>query len=200
MISEQRKQELVSQISHLSDDQAETLEKYILELSDTQSDQPEGGKKYLIFTCQDQVYGIDISQIVQIIEVTDIIPLPNATSYVKGVVNIRGSMVPILDLGLQLGKHEITYSKRTCIIIVTVRNQTFGLIVDAVRDVEIIHDEDIYAPPAQVNMEMNCLTGIAKTESVVLLLDAKLFIAENELDSLVTIPSEIDDLEKKEKT
>ena len=200
MISEQKKQEFVTQISLLSDDQAESLEKYILELSGAQSDQPEGGKKYLIFECREQVYGIDISQIVQIIEFSDIIQLPNSASFVKGVVNIRENMVPIIDLGTQLGKPEAVCSKRACIIIVTVQNQTFGLIVDAVRDVESIHDEDIYEPPAQVRMEMDCLTGIAKTESVVHLLDARLFIAENGPGSPATVPSEIYDLKKKEKT
>ena len=198
MISEKKKHELVSQISNLSNEQVEALEEYILELADAQSGQQGGGKKYLVFMCREQAYGIAISQIVQIKDFLgiDIISLPNTDLSVKGVMSLREDMIPIIDFGLRLGKPEVKYSKKTCIVIVTVQNQPLGLIVDSVRNVVTIYDEDVYAPPVQGNMEVHCLTGIAKTESVVLLLDANLFIAESELGFLADISSEIGNKEK----
>lgn len=185
MLVEERKQQLALQISNLSNDQVEAVETYLLELFNVQTDYSETGKKYLAFLCGDQLFGIHVSQVVQIIQVLPITPLPNSIPHIKGVVNVREDMIPVVDLRLRLGKPETVYDSRTCIVIVTVRSRPLGLIVDAVNDVETICDADIYELPKQGESEMNYLTGIAKRESVILLLDTNFLLETEELDSLL---------------
>lgn len=86
----------------------------------------------------------------------------------KGVISIRGEMVPVMDLRLRLGKESISYDDRTCIIVIRQDNCSFGLIVDAVNDVETIPEKKIFLPPNRIQNNANYLTGIAQGEHVTL--------------------------------
>lgn len=154
----------------------------------------ELGDRYLTFRTDSQLFGLPIIEIVQITKIQEIIGLPEHPPYVKGIINLRGQIIPVMDVRLRFGKQEVSPNERTCIIIVHVHGNDFGLIVDEVDEVIDIRAEQISAPPkihtdsAKVNAY---LTGVAKLkanssekERVALLLDAAKILGESECNSL----------------
>ena len=103
--------------------------------------------KYLTFKVEDGDYGIEISYITEIIGVQDITSVPNTHGYVKGIINLRGTIVPIIDMRLRFGMQEIEYTDRTCIIVLSMDNMSIGLIVDEVQEVSDISDSNMQPPP-----------------------------------------------------
>lgn len=141
--------------------------------------------KQLSFWIADQLFGIPISYVIQIVGMQEITVMPEYPAYIKGVINLRGNIIPVMDARLRLGKPEATYSDRTCIIVVGIYEQSgdFGLIVDGVEEVSNIPSGAISAPPkaADDNTALY-LTGVAKLpcfngqEKIVLLLNpSKIF-------------------------
>ncbi len=176
MDEQELRQDIAFQISRLPEDQIQAVGEYIRELTQTQEEQTGISQKYLTFWCDDQLFGICIAQIMQIIQVPPITPLPNASLHIKGVICMRDDIIPILDLRLCLGKAERDYDSHTCIIIVTVHDRSFGLVVDSVNDVETIQDSELYDPPVQNGCSTGYLTGIAKKEHTILLLDTAFLV------------------------
>lgn len=133
--------------------------------------------RYLTFWVQKQLFGISIDKVVQIVGMQEITELPEQPEYAKGVINLRGQIIPVIDVRLRIGKQEAQYTERTCIIITHMSGKDFGLIVDEVDEVTNIVSERISPPPQMGKDKVNCyLTGIArmgsqenKTEKVVLL-------------------------------
>jgi purine-binding chemotaxis protein CheW len=103
--------------------------------------------KYLTFLVDDVGYGIEISYVVEIISVQDITLVPHTHSYVKGIINLRGTVVPVIDMGMRFGGEEIEYTEQTCIIVLSMDEMSVGILVDGVRDVTDIEDENIQDPP-----------------------------------------------------
>ncbi len=103
--------------------------------------------KVMTFYIGEQVYGVEIENVVEIIEVPPITKIPHVPNYVKGIINVRSKVVPVIDIRLRFGKEEIPYNSRTCTIIVCIEDITVGIIVDRVADVEDIHSGDISATP-----------------------------------------------------
>ncbi len=108
--------------------------------------------KVMTFHIGDQIYGIEIQNVLEIIEMQHITKIPHVPSYIKGIINVRSKVVPIVDIRTRFGKPEIPYTSRTCIIIVTVDDDSVGIIVDRVADVEDIHSGDISATPEARNV------------------------------------------------
>lgn len=146
MGEQEKMDEIALQLSKLQNDQREEIEEYIKRLSGVQNAQEFISEKYLTFWCGEQLFGVCISQVVQIIQVPKITPIPDAPHYIKGVICMRDEVIPILDLRLRLGKPEIDYDSHTCVIIVTLQSGSLGLVVDFVNDVETIPDENIHIP------------------------------------------------------
>jgi purine-binding chemotaxis protein CheW len=92
-------------------------------------------------------YGIEINYVTEIIEVQDITPVPNTRAYVKGITNLRGTIVPVIDMRLRFGYEEIEYTDRTCIIVLSMDGSDIGIIVDEVQEVLAIEEENIQPPP-----------------------------------------------------
>lgn len=111
--------------------------------------------KVMTFHIGDQIYGIEIQNVLEIIEMQHITKIPHVPSYIKGIINVRSKVVPIVDIRTRFGKPEIPYTSRTCIIIVTVEDDSVGIIVDRVADVEDIHSGDISATPETRNVNTN---------------------------------------------
>ena len=111
--------------------------------------------KVMTFHIGDQIYGIEIQNVLEIIEMQHITKIPHVPSYIKGIINVRSKVVPIVDIRTRFGKPEIPYTSRTCIIIVTVDDDSVGIIVDRVADVEDIHSDDISATPETRNVNTN---------------------------------------------
>ena len=103
--------------------------------------------KYLTFRVGDVDYGIEISYVVEIISVQEITLVPHTHAYVKGIINLRGTVVPVIDMGMRFGQGEIVYTDKTCIIVLSMDDMSVGILVDGVQDVSNIDDENIQDPP-----------------------------------------------------
>ena len=103
--------------------------------------------KYLTFLVGDVGYGIEISYVVEIISVQEITLVPHTHAYVKGIINLRGTVVPVIDMGMRFGQGEIEYTDKTCIIVLSMDDMSVGILVDGVQDVSNIEDENIQDPP-----------------------------------------------------
>ena len=133
--------------------------------------------KYLTFNLDKEEYGIGILKIKEIIGMLPITAVPQTPEYVKGVINLRGKVIPVLDLRLRFEMKKIEYTERTCIIVVEIEGQAgtvlIGVVVDSVSEVLNIKGEEIEATPtfgAKLNTEY--ILGMAKKEgSVKILLD-----------------------------
>lgn len=154
----------------------------------------EAHMRYLTFLTDHQLFGLPITQVVQITQMQEIIPLPEQSQYVKGIINLRGQIVPVIDVRLRFGKETAAPTERTCIIIAHVQGSDFGLIVDEVDEVVDIEAGQISTPPkigADSNTVNDYLTGIAQLkmstgqkERVALLLHAGKILGEGEFVSL----------------
>ena len=103
--------------------------------------------KYLTFLVGDVGYGIEISYVVEIISVQEITLIPHTHAYVKGIINLRGTVVPVIDMGMRFGQGEVVYTDKTCIIVLSLDDMSVGILVDGVQDVSSIDDENIQDPP-----------------------------------------------------
>ncbi len=111
------------------------------------------GGEVLLFTVDDVVYGIEIKYINEIIGIEQITVVPKVPDYIKGVINIRGKIVPIISVRKRFGKEEIPYDERTCIIVLELDNgYQVGIIVDRVREVTQAKPEEICETPANKNV------------------------------------------------
>lgn len=192
MQEQNARDEVVSQIERLSDSQMESVRRYISELTEEANSQADLLSQYLTFWCQGQLFGIGINKIIQIISMTKITALPDFPQYIKGVISLRDEMIPVMDLRLRLGKEEADYTSHTCIIIVSVQDRSFGIIVDGVNDVATISNNEICPPPQHPNRDSNYLSGIAKPEKVVLILNLEHLLSEEELGIIFDLPGNLD--------
>lgn len=144
--------------------------------------------KYLTFLTDQQLFGVPISDVVQIVGMQPITPIPDFPSYAKGVIHLRGSMVPLIDVRIRFGKAERIYDERTCIIVTLIGNLSVGFIVDEVDSVTDIGDEHISVPPKlSYKTTDSRLVGVARLEDkVVLLLNAATLLSEEALADLTS--------------
>ncbi len=144
--------------------------------------------KYLTFTLGGENYGLEILKVREIMGVMDITTVHNTPYYIKGVVNIRGKVVPIVDLRLKFDMPEIEYTEQTCIIVVYVGNVEVGIIVDCVSEVMDIAGEDIEdAPEFGADVDTNTILGMSKAEGkVTILLDIKKVLGSDEIANMET--------------
>lgn len=146
--------------------------------------------KYLTFLLGDESYGIEILKVQEIIGMQSITRIPRTPEYVKGVINLRGKVIPVIDLRLRFGMEAAEVSRKTCIIVVQVAkadiNVTMGIVVDEVSEVlEIAAAEIEPAPGFGTRVETSFIMGMAKTESAVkILLDIDKIMSENEMEAL----------------
>jgi purine-binding chemotaxis protein CheW len=149
--------------------------------------------KFLMFKLGEEEYCIDITRITAIEELPQITSIPDMPNFVKGVINLRGKVIPAVDLRLRFGLKEKEYDDRTCIVIVRVDNSTVGLIVDIVSEVHEIQKNDIGPPPAFNNSSGSeqYIAGLAKKgEEVKILLDVEKIISNEENTILKQINEE----------
>lgn len=130
--------------------------------------------RYLIFWLDKQLFGLTIQSVMQIVQMQEIIRIPQSPPYEKGVIHLRGSIVPVTDARLRLGKEEAPYTDRTCILVCSIMGKTAGLIVDEVEEVKRIGPQDIAPPPEMDSPAGKYLLGVAKADvGLVLLLSAQ---------------------------
>ena len=149
--------------------------------------------KYLTFTLAEEEYGIGILKIKEIIGMMPITSVPRTPEFVKGVINLRGKVIPVIDLRLRFGMEELEYTERTCIIVVEIEGQTgiilIGIVVDAVSEVLNIKNEDMEDTPAfGTKLNTQYILGMAKMEGgVKILLDIDQVLNAEELSALETV-------------
>lgn len=149
------------------------------------------GGKHLIFQLEKRNYGIPILIVNEIIGIMAITPIPKAPDFVKGIINLRGKIIPIIDLRLKFGMLEKEHTEETCIIIVNTifENITkqIGIVVDIVSEVVDIPISEIEDPPQySTEHSKDCLSGIGKVkDQVVMLLDVESVIYSEELNDLL---------------
>ncbi len=148
----------------------------LMTLEDTQKD------KYLSFNLGNSEYVIPIHYVLEIIGLQPITRVPDVPDYVKGVINIRGKVIPVVDLRQRFGLEERAYDDRTCIIIVRIEEMQVGLIVDTVDEVLKIESQQIEPPPevkrGQDNKFIDGLAKVADSVKIVLNMASILEISE----------------------
>lgn len=136
--------------------------------------------KVMTFYIGEQIYGIEIQNVIEIIEMQPITKIPHVPSFIKGIINVRSKVVPIIDIRTRFGKEEIPYTSRTCTIILTMDDITVGIIVDRVADVEDIHSGDISATPESRAVNTNAFIQymIRSGEDVKMILDVEKLLGD----------------------
>lgn len=129
-------------------------------------------QQFLTFTLDDQEFGIEILRVQEIKNFTRVTPIPNMPSCIKGVMNLRGTIVPIVDLRIRFDMPTTQYSQFTVIIVVNVGTRIMGLVVDAVSDVLNVESNAIEPTPDLGSINISFISGLAKSgDRLVTLLD-----------------------------
>ena len=162
-------------------------------------DKAASRRQYLTFLLASEEYAVDVLSVKEIIEYGDVTKVPGTPVHVRGVINLRGSVVPVVDLAVKLGREESPLSRRSCIVIVETSLQgervVTGVVADAVNQVIEFSPDDIEPPPAfGTGVRLHYLDGIAKTGSsfvLVLNMDSVLSDEAHTVAALET-PSEVE--------
>ena len=142
--------------------------------------------KFLTFAVGNEVYGIEIKFVTEIIGIQQITQIPEVPNYVKGIINLRGKIIPVIDVRLKFKKEPIEYSDRTCIIVIDIQTLSVGFIVDNVSEVLVIPEENIVPPPEnKTGFSNRYIKGIGKVgNDVKLILECEKLLSEDEIDKL----------------
>lgn len=156
-------------------------------------------QEYLTFLLDGTEFGIDILCVQEIRVWSDVTELPNKPEYIKGVINLRGTIIPIIDLRIRFNKEPLEYNEQTVTIILksreSARNNAVGVVVDAVSEVYKFDNKSIREPPAFGEQIDKCfLKGLASVENkLIVLLDATTVLNEDDLYTLAPAPAPSED-------
>ncbi len=144
------------------------------------------GGKYLTFKLAGEEYGVEILKVREIIGIMEITAIPRMPPYVKGVINLRGKVVPVIDLRLKFGMEPAAYTEQTCVIVVDV-GELVGVIVDTVQEVLDVDESQIDPPPPLgAGVDTSFVMGMGKVrEDVKTLLDIERVLGAGEIDRIV---------------
>lgn len=121
----------------------------------------ETDQKYLTFWVNEQMFAIPISQVLQIVSMQEITPIPMFPSYAKGIIDLRGVPTPVIDLRLRFHMEEREYTERTCIVVLMLEQQIIGIIVDAVDEVTVLPASGISSTPnMSTNVDIAYIAGV----------------------------------------
>jgi purine-binding chemotaxis protein CheW len=146
---------------------------------DTQKD------KYLTFRIASEDYGIAIANVTEIIGIQSITEIPEMADYIKGVINLRGKVIPVMDIRLRFKLPPREYDERTCIVVVEIDGTSVGLVVDTVNEVADIPEEQVEPAPRSKRKGGSYIQGIGKIgQEVKILLDINRILYEDELETI----------------
>lgn len=152
-------------------------------MEDQEEDTQKG--KFLTFYLGSECYGIDIMYVTEIIGIQPITIVPELPHYIKGIINLRGKIIPVMDARLKFSKEPKDYNDRTCIIVIDVAQLSIGIIVDEVAEVLNISDDNIVPPPNLNSGGRKYIKSVGKREEkITLILDCEKLLDENELNEL----------------
>ncbi|MGE5630369.1 MAG: chemotaxis protein CheW [Caulobacteraceae bacterium] len=160
--------------------QIATQETFEQEEEDTQKG------RFLTFSLGKETYGIEIKYVTEIIGIQAITEVPELPEYIKGIINLRGKIIPVMDVRLRFKKESREYNDRTCVIVVDIKDISVGLIVDSVSEVLSIPEQDIVEPPQMSKGFGNrYIKNIGKVgNDVKLLIDCEKLLKEDVLEGL----------------
>ena len=142
--------------------------------------------KYVTFKSGNEYFGLKIEYVNEIIVYQEITEIPESEDYIKGLINLRGKIIPVIDVRIRFKQEAMEYTDRTCIIIVNVNDMVVGLIVEKIAEVVEIKEEDILPPPKVViggedKLQNRYVYGIGKVgDSVKLLLDPESILKDDD--------------------
>jgi len=142
--------------------------------------------RFLAFMIGNEAYGIEIKYVTEIIGIQSITEMPEMPSYVKGIINLRGRIIPLIDVRLRFGKEPRDYDDRTCVIVVGFNGFSYGLIVDSVYEVLSIPDEKM-SPLPEINTAASnkFIKSIGKTSSgIVLVVDCEKLLSQEDIGEI----------------
>ena len=140
---------------------------------------------YLTFPIANETYGVPITMVTEIVGIQRVMSVPDVPDYIKGVINLRGKVIPLMDVRLRFGMEERAYDERTVVIVLEVANAPVGLIVDGVSEVIDIPDEKVGRSGVQGgNESSSVVSGLGHIEDrVAILLDVSVLVSEVEIDA-----------------
>jgi purine-binding chemotaxis protein CheW len=170
-----------------------TTEDLIDASADAAANTGENRRKFLTFRLGDEEYGLGILNVREIIGVIDITPLPQTPDYVKGVINLRGKIIPVMELRTRFGLSAVAYGEETCIIVVEVEDEAeggafqMGVVVDTVSEVlDIAEDRIEPAPKFGCRLDTDFIMGMGKSKDrVITLLEVDAVLSRADLAGLL---------------
>ena len=164
------------------------------EIREEQLEEASQKGKFMTFRTGKEYFGISISYVNEIIVMQPITAIPEVEDYIKGLINLRGKIIPVIDVRVRFKMEPIEYTDRTCIIVINVKSTVIGLIVEKIAEVDEIREEDIVPPPTIGHKEHEhnkYVYGLAKTgDTVKLLLNPEKLIKDEDLEVLEEMKAE----------
>lgn len=158
------------------------------ELMEEQLEEDTQKGKFMAFQTGKEYFGISISYVKEIITMQPITAIPDVDDYIKGLINLRGKIIPVIDVRVRFKLDPTEYTDQTCIIVIDVKSTAIGLIVERIAEVDTILEDDIVPPPAlgrKDNEKSKYVYGLARTgDTVKLLLDPEKLIRQEVLDAV----------------
>ncbi|MGE5094110.1 MAG: chemotaxis protein CheW [Betaproteobacteria bacterium] len=151
----------------------------------------EATREVLVFVLGREEYGVDILKVQEIRGYEKVTPIPAAPDYLKGVVNLRGIIVPVIDMRVKFGLSEPKYDAFTVVIILRLAHRTIGIVVDGVSDVVAFTDKEVKpAPQLGTLVDSSFIAGLGtQNDRMVLLLDIEKLLSSGELNILSQVAS-----------
>lgn len=153
---------------------------------DEENDIDNNSEKYLTFFIDKQYYAYSIKDVKEIIEIQEITPVPEFPDYAKGVINLRGTVIPVIDVRLRFNKDSVPYNERTCIIILNIKDIEVGFVVDTVDEVMNIEKSNI-VPVPKLKADGNTrrfIDNMGKAENkIIMLLNAEKMLTDDEIEA-----------------
>lgn len=165
---------------------------------DVTTDASSDTDQYLTFMLDGEEYGVDILRVQEIKGWDNATPIPNTPDFIKGVINLRGTIVPIIDLRLKFGLETISYGPTTVVIVLKVihhdKERTMGIVVDAVSDVYNVSEQDMQPPPDFGNIDVSYVNGLATVnESMIIALNIDTLLNSDSVSSIDTKTLSVDE-------
>lgn len=147
------------------------------------------GQEFLIFTLADEEYGIDILKVQEIRGYDQVTRIANTPAFIKGVTNLRGVIVPIIDLRVKFAQKNVVYNENTVVIVLNFENRVVGIVVDGVSDVLSLSQDQIRpAPEFAVTLSTEYLTGLGSLgERMLILVDIEKLLSSEEMALLESV-------------
>lgn len=167
---------------------SENLDRELMgkETDEREEDTQKG--RFLTFNLDKEAYGIEITHVTEIIGIQPVTQVPELPDYIKGIINLRGKIIPVMDVRLRFKKNFRDYNDRTCVIVIDIDDLSIGLIVDSVSEVIAIPNTEIVAPPEVGKGGNKYVKGIGKVHSdVILLLDCNRLLNDEDTENLLNI-------------